>query len=103
MEEQQKTLREEAMAYEPPQTLNIADLSEVPIDDFKIAVKESQDSEGKAFSYKYFVKDGKEYRVPNTVLEEIKKILKLKSDVKKVKVKKSGSGLATRYEVDVVA
>lgn len=102
MEEQQKSLREEAMAYEPPITLNVADLSEVSLDEMKIQSKESKDSEGNPFTYKYFVLMGKEYRVPNSVLEEIKKILKLKPDVKKVKVKKSGSGLATRYEVDAI-
>jgi hypothetical protein len=101
MEEQQKTLREEALAYEPPQTLNIADLTEVSLDEIKISEKEGKNADGEVFTYKYFVLDGKEYRVPNSVFEEIKKILKLKSDVKKVKVKKTGSGLATRYEVEV--
>ncbi len=44
-------------------------------------------------------KEGKEYRVPNSVLEEIQKIISLKPEVKYIKVEKSGSGLATRYKV----
>lgn len=94
------TLRETAQAYEPPQTLNIADLDSVPLDTLEIKEKESKDNAGMPFRYKYFEKDGREYRVPNMVLEEIQTIIKLKADVKNVRVKKSGSGLQTRYKVE---
>jgi hypothetical protein len=95
------TLKEEALAYEPPQTLNIADLPEVPID-LTIYDREGKNSEGESFKYKCAKLNDKEYRVPNSVLEEIKKILKLKPTVSKVKVIKKGSGLATRYEVEAL-
>ena len=99
---QMATLKGEAQAYEPQQTLNIADLPEVNINEVEILQGEGIDKEGKTFEYKYFKKDGKEYRVPNTVLEEIQKILKLKPTVTKVKVNKTGTGLATRYTVDAL-
>jgi len=95
------TLKEAAMAYEPPQTLNIADLESAPID-LQIYEKEAKNADGETFKYKYAELNGKEYRVPNSVLEEIQTILKLKPEVTKVKVKKSGSGLGTRYKVEAL-
>jgi len=96
------TIRQEALAYEPKQTLNIADLPQVNIDDLDVKEGEGTDKDGQVFKYKYVVVDGKEYRIPSSVLEEIQTILKLKSEVKQVKVSKSGSGLATRYKVEAL-
>jgi len=95
------TLRETATAYEPPQTLNIADLDSVPLD-LQIKEGKGKNQEGDEFSYKYAELNGKEYRVPNSVLEKIQEIIKLKPDVQNVRVIKSGSGLATRYKVEVI-
>ena len=95
------TFKETAKAYEPKQTLNIADLDRVDLS-FPIEERTGTDQEGKEFEYKVMIANGQEYRVPNTVLEEVKKILELKEEVKFVKVNKSGSGLATRYAVKVL-
>lgn len=95
------TLKEAALAYEPPQTLNIADLDEVSVD-LQIKGTTKKNAEGENFTYQYTELNDKEYRVPNSVLEEIQKILKLKPTVTKVNVIKSGSGLATRYKVDAL-
>ena len=95
------TLREEAQAYEPPQTLNIADLDIVPID-IQLYEKEGKNSDGETFKYKYAEINGRQYRVPASVIEEIQTILRLKPEIQNVKVKKSGSGLSTRYKVDVI-
>jgi len=94
------TLKEEAQAYEPKRTLNIADLDRV---DISLPVEErvGTDKEGKDFRYKVMVANDIEYRVPYTVLDEIKKMLALKSDITHVKVKQTGSGLNTRYSVNV--
>lgn len=97
------TLREESLAYSAPMTLNIADLTSVPIDDLQVLEAEKNDSDGKPFKYKYTLIDEKEYRIPATVLEEIQTIVKLKPEVKVVKVNKTGSGLATRYKVEVIS
>ena len=48
-------------------------------------------------------KDGIEYRVPKTVIKQIKTILEVSQNVKFVKVVKKGSGLATEYNVVPVA
>jgi len=95
------SLKEEAERYEPKQTLNIADLDRVDLS-FPLEPRTGTDKDGKEFNYKVMVANGQEYRVPNTVLEEIKKMLDLKPDLKAVKVEKSGSGLSTRYTVKKV-
>lgn len=96
------TLRETAQNYEPPQTLNIADLASVSIDDLEVKEAEGTNAEGETFKYKYVTLDSKDYRVPNSVIEEIQTIIKLKPEVKNVKVNKSGSGLGTRYKVEAL-
>jgi hypothetical protein len=95
------SIKEEAERYEPKQTLNIADLDRVDLS-FPLEPRTGTDKDGKEFNYKVMVANGQEYRVPNTVLEEIKKMLDLKPDLKAVKVEKSGSGLSTRYTVKKV-
>ena len=97
----QKTLKEESEAHEPKKTLNIADLDKVnllaPMED-----RTGTDDKGKDFDYKVVILNGLEYRVPSSVLEEIKKMLDLKPDLKFVRVEKSGSGLGTKYSVKKV-
>jgi|TARA_Y100000034_G_scaffold18559_1_gene20627 hypothetical protein len=94
------SLREEALAYEPQTTLNIADLTAVPIDDLNLIHEEKEDSEGHPYSQNIVVIDGKRYRVPATVLEGIQTIIRLKPEVKNVKVIKSGEGKLTKYKVE---
>jgi len=99
---QMGTLKEEALAYEPKLTLNIADLDSVPIDLEIHKDGAGMDKDNKPFTYSYALLNEKEYRVPSSVLEEIQKILKLKPTVTKVKVTKTGTGLSTRYKVDAL-
>jgi hypothetical protein len=94
------TLREEAQAYEPQQTKNIADLQVVSLDDLNLQDGTGTDEKGEAFEYKFVTVGSVQYRVPPSVLGEIKKILKLKPEVAKVKVVRKGTGLSTRYEVE---
>lgn len=94
------TLKEEAQAYEPKRTLNIADLDRVDLS-FPMEERSGTDKDGKPYNYKVMVVNGIDYRVPFTVLDEIKKMLALKPDLTHVKVTQSGSGLNTRYSVAV--
>ena len=95
------SLKESAQAYTPKRTLNIADLDKVDLS-LPIEDRTGQDKEGKDFTYNVMVVNEQEYRVPNTVQEEIQKILKIKSDAKFVNVTKTGTDLATRYAVELI-
>lgn len=92
------TLQEEAKAYVPQRTKNIADLNEVTTD-LEVMQGEGKDDKGKIFKYKYVELNGEQYRVPASVLGDLQEILKVKPNLKKFKVTKTGSGLNTDYKV----
>lgn len=92
------SIKEEASAYEPPQTLNIADLDKVSVD-LELFDGSGTDKLGESFTYKYATIDGKDYRVPGSVLGGIKAILEKMPDLKHISVIKQGQGMNTRYQV----
>ena len=92
------TLRESAQAYEPPQTLNIADLDKIPID-LELKDGTGKDKEGQEFKYKYAEIEGKQYRVAGSILGGIKAILQKVPNLQFVQVIKQGQGMNTRYQV----
>lgn len=92
------TLKEEAQAYEPPQTLNIADLDKIPIG-LEVKDGEGKDKEGEVFKYKYTTIDGKDYRIAGSIIGGIKTLLGKLPSLQYVVVLKSGSGMNTRYQV----
>jgi len=92
------TLSEEAKAYIPPQTKNIADLEIVEVTS-KVEDREAKDNEDKPFKYKVIVVDGIDYRVPNSVLAALKDILAKKPTLQSFSVTKTGTGLNTKYTV----
>jgi len=95
MEEQTKmtSLKEEAENYESPQTKNIADLESVSVD---MEVKEEKDVD---FPYRYIEIENVRYRVPVSVLNGLRSILKVQSELKNFRVIKSGEGMKTEYTV----
>ena len=92
------TLREEARAYEPPLTLNIADLEKIPVD-IELKDGSGKTSDGEEFKYKYVVIDGRQYRVAGSIIGGIKALPQKLPDLKYVAVVKQGSGMNTRYQV----
>lgn len=94
----QKTLKEEATEYESHSVLNIAELPKVSVD-LVTEDREGTNDEGKPFQYKVVTVDGKDYRVPNSVLKSLKAILEENPNLKFFKVRKTGQGLATEYTV----
>ena len=92
------SLRDEAQAYTPPQTENIATLEKIPVDlDLKDGVgKEGTPDE---FRYKYIEHEGKRYRVAGTVIGGLKSVLKKYPNTRFVTVDKEGEGMNTRYHV----
>jgi hypothetical protein len=91
-------LKEAANKFEPKTTKNIADL-EIVRTDYPIQDREGLDQDGKIFKYKVVLVGNEEYRVPNSVLADIKSILAAKPNLKTIKVIKKGTGLNTKYSV----
>jgi len=91
-------IKETARAYEPAHTFNIADL-EVVSTDFEIKYETGVDKNDKEFTYAYIEVEGKQYRVPTSVIAQLKDVLEEKPELSKFRVKKSGEGMSTRYTV----
>jgi len=96
------TIKAAAENYESKKTANIADLENFDVSE-TMEEREGTDNDGKKFEYNVLVRDGKEYRIPNTVLESIKGILKANAKhdkkVNVFSVEKTGEGMNTKYQV----
>ena len=92
------TLREQAKAYEPNKTKNVADLEAVSLDAV-IEERTAKDKDNKEYTYSVAVITGVDYRVPDSVLKDIKAIIEAKPTLKTVKVIKKGEGMKTQYTV----
>jgi hypothetical protein len=92
------TLKEEAQAYEPTHTKNIAELECVSVEQ-EIKKEVRKNKSGEEYSLSYINVTGTEYRVPSSVVEQLQTILKVKPDLKTFKVEKKGEGLNTTYTV----
>ena len=94
------TIKETAQQFEPKSAIkNIADLSEVSTE-FELKDEKGKNNEtGEEYSFKYVDINGEKYRVPNKVIGDLKVILEENKDLKKFKVKRTGTGLDTKYTV----
>ena len=92
------TIGEEAEAYQPQRLKNIADLEAVSIQQ-KIQGEMRKNRDNEEYYVRFIVVDGEEYRVPNSVMEQIQTMLKEKPLMKTFKVSKKGEGLNTTYTV----
>lgn len=96
------TLKDTAKTYESKQVNNIADLDEVSVD---LDIKEGEfsvvddDGNEKEVDYYYIEVDGEQYRVPNSVLKQLRVQLEANENLETFKVNKSGKGLNTDYTV----
>ncbi|MBU1235069.1 MAG: hypothetical protein KKC77_19450 [Proteobacteria bacterium] len=99
------TLNEYAKGYEPAaKTKNIADLKEVStgleLEDDEFEITDKNTKQPKTVKQKVITVDGEKYRVPNSVIQQLKVILEDNPECKKFKVKKSGTTIDdTRYQV----
>jgi len=93
-----ETIKEKAQAYEPKTTPVISDVDVVPVD-MPIYEDSGTDKKGKPFTYNTTVINEKEYRVPDSVLKDLKEILKEKPELKTFRVNKTGEGLSSKYTV----
>ncbi len=92
------SLKDSALNYEAPSTRNITDL-EVVRTDLDLQDRTGKDSNGEEFKFKVIVVDGEEFRVPGSVLGNLKAILKENTNLLTFKVTKMGTGMNTKYTV----
>ena len=93
------TLKQEAEAFVPQLTKNIADLDVVSVE-LDLEDREGTNKETKeVFKYKVVVIEGEDYRVPGKVIGDLKSILEKKPTLKTFSVSKKGTGLNTLYTV----
>jgi len=97
------SILENAKAYVPTETKNIVDLEKVPVD-MELQTKtvgEGDDS----FSYQYVIVNEEEYRVPKSVVIQLKDLVEVEqkegNTVEFIKVSKTGEGMKTKYLVRV--
>jgi hypothetical protein len=95
------TLRTKAKEYIPSTTKNIADLKSVNTE-IDIKHKVVNKDTPKMFEYDYIEVDKTEYRVPISVIKQLKAQLAVKPSSVKFKVTKEGSGMDTEYFVTML-
>lgn len=95
---QMESIKQAAEAHEDIEIKNIADLDSVSID---LELKEEIVNEGKPdeWSYKYFEQDDEKYKVPVSVLSQLKTHLENTPGLLTFRVNRKGEGLKTKYTV----
>lgn len=92
------TIKDAANNYESKATKNITELKSVSTD-LVIQKLEGKDTLGEFYSYNYIEIDDQKYRVPDSVLNNLKAILQKKPTLKNFAVSKQGEGRMTKYTV----
>ena len=92
------SIKELAKEYTPKQTKNIADLDKVSTDT-AVETKEFTKEDGEKFSFDVVTIEGEDYRVPTSVIIQLKAVMEKKPNLKFFSVAKSGEGLKTTYQV----
>jgi len=92
------TLKDFAQAYEPQQMKNIADLESVDTL-LEIKTEKRKNREGEEYIVSFITINDEEYRVASSVIEQLKGILESSPNLKSFKVKKTGQGMGTKYQV----
>lgn len=92
------TIRQASATYESKETKNI---TEVGVFDIDLELEEVTYNEGQEdeFTVNETEINGETYRVPNSVLKQIKVLIGDNPNLKQVKVLKEGEGMKTKYQV----
>ena len=86
-------LSEEAKNYVPMQIKTVAELDVISTDLDLLEDTEAQ------YPYKYIEVGKERYKVPDSVLASLKEILAENQNITKIKIKKSGEGIKSKYTV----
>ena len=87
-----------AKEFEPQQMRNITEL-EVVRCDAEIREEVRKDQNNDDYKVIFIVVGGEEYRIPPSVITQLKAILEAKTDLASFKVTKTGQGMGTKYQV----
>lgn len=93
-----KTIKEMANQYQPKTAKNITELKTVDVA-LVIESEEGTDSNNEPYSYNFIEVESVKYRMPDSVLRDLKGILEKKPNLKTFCVSKQGEGRLTRYTV----
>ena len=92
------TIKDAAKTYESKAIKNISEL-EVVRTDTEMEVVKFKEGTSDEFSSNITTIEGEDYRVPDSVLKDLKAILEVKPELKTFMVKKMGEGMKTQYTV----
>ena len=95
----EKTIGEYAKEYEPTRMKTIADVEAISVKQVFNKDVERKTQDGEKYRVSYILVDGEEYRVPNSVLEQLQTFLEEKPEMTTFKVTKKGEGKGTKYTV----
>jgi hypothetical protein len=88
------TIKDEANNYKSKSS--VSNISELKSVDINSVIFEEKDVE---FPYSYIEENGQRYKVPASVLANLKEILKSNPNIKTFKVNSTGQGMNTKYIV----
>lgn len=91
-------IKEFAKSYEPQKMKLISDLESVKAN-IEFTTEVRKDREDKEYTVNFVVVEEIEYRVPISVVEQLKGIIEAKPDLETFKVIKTGTGMNTKYQV----
>jgi hypothetical protein len=93
-----KTIKEHAMEYQPKTAKNITELKTVSVNLIP-QIETGEDIDGKEYTYKYIEVNGEKFRIPESVLFNLKAIMEKKPTLQNFAVTKTGEGRSTKYTV----
>lgn len=100
-EKRKMNIKESAKTYIKKETKNIVELEKIPIN-MEVFDKIGKEGTPEQYNYKCIEVKDEEYRVPYTVLEQLKAQLEANDKIGFFKVTKTGSGLETKYTVIIL-
>ena len=92
------SIKETAQAYEPSTMKNISDLDMVSTD-LDVQEETKENAQGESYLVRFVVINDEQYRMPFTVIKDLKAILEKKPDLKSFCVSRTGTTKEdTRYQ-----
>ena len=93
------SIKDSALNYSSTTTMNIADLDKVSTDLEIVPDSFEVEENGvtKTVNQEVIIIDEQKYRIPKSVLQQLKVLLEDSPELKHFKVKKTGSNMDTRY------